>query len=175
MGCFKSKAAEAATPSEVATTASGRAFSAGLPQPQPRQTPVSGISPKDFLTQTYPFVVHCHGIQKTLPIFKQHDGATSFKECIGTIHAAFEVEVEDLLKAEDYKFWVCGPVVQKSKLYHFVSPDSVCHRWVQEVNMQDDPGLTLAFVVARCTTQPSVTLHMRPVEQKYEPCNFEGS
>jgi len=172
MGCFNSKAADAA-PASAGSSAGVSGGSAGLQQ----HLKLSGQTPSAFLTATYPFVVCLNGIQKTVPVLKSHDGLVSFQECVGTLRAAFEGEVADLRPADEYKCVVCGPVTQKSPtLYYYVMPDNVCHRWVQPVNMTDD---SLAFVVARCTTQPCITLHMVPclkdedIRKKYQEVNFD--
>ena len=129
----------------------------------------------------------CHDVTKTIPLLKSHEGRLKFEACVDTIKAEFQ----DVIRpGTEYKFLVCGPKVVPDSLYHFLGPDNECRRWVQEVNSTEGapPALppvfhehiplladSVAFVVARCTTQPSVTLRMLPESESFDSVNFEGS
>jgi len=176
MGCFKSKAADPSANQVISEASSGgvsRRSSGGVPHQQGK---ASNSSPVAYLTATYPFVVCCGGVLKTVPLLKQHDGMEPFQNCIGNLCAAFKEELKD--ESDDpsaFKFWVRGPEVsaaevKNSKLYYWQGPEpeNTCHRWAVEVNVKEDH---VAFVVARCTFQPSVTLHMLPSHQQYTAYN----
>jgi len=73
----------------------------------------------------------CHGVSKTIPLLKSHEGRLKFEACVDTVKAEFQ---DVLVPDAEYKFLVCGPSVQPDGMYHFIGPENECRRWVQQVN-----------------------------------------